>query len=152
MSLLLFQSNSPLTVVCHSHELPLFPFSQTNKIPNCHLSCFIPHQQVPFWRFQSFLWHCCLSHLTNKSRFLLGRWSVIFILQWSKQTSVQSVFNQKKVSRTMVKTTDAGLLWWNLLCMIQHLTGRQLALASLSEKVPLVQRRASASPGAIHST
>lgn len=36
-----FQNNLLLeVVVCHSHELPVFPFSQKNAL-NCHLNCLI---------------------------------------------------------------------------------------------------------------
>lgn len=41
MPLLHFQNNLILVVVvCHSHELPIFPFGQKNAL-NCHLSCLI---------------------------------------------------------------------------------------------------------------
>lgn len=133
--------------VIHSHDLPLFPLSQKDKTPNCHLSCFTLHQQVPFWRFQSFLWQCCLSCLTNKSRFFLGRWSGIFIFQWSKYTNAQLVFNQKIVSRLIARKpmqgTYGGIYWvW-----FNHLKGRHLALVSA-----LVDKKVSTSPRVIHST
>lgn len=140
-------------MVCHSHDhstpwsLPLFPFSQKDKIPNCYLSYFTIHQQVFFWRFQSFLWQCCLSCLTNKSHFLLGRWSVIFIFQWSKHTNVQLDLNQKIVSRMIARKLMQGIyaginsVWFN------HLKCRHLAIA-----FPLVEGKASTYPRVIHST
>lgn len=128
---LLFQSHSLVTVICQSHDLLHFSFSQKEKIPNCHLSCFTLHQQVPFWRFlkisQSFLWHCCLSCLTNQSRFLLGRRSGIFVFQWSKHTNVQSVFNQKIISRMralkLIQGIYSGIYW----AWFNHLKGGQPA-------------------------